>query len=1505
MNQKHLSPSPNRGSHAAPALLAIFIMLVSGSGSPVHAQDCNCGDEVEVRGVPGGNITTITLSTANDTITGNPINVEMVPNQEIEIKIEATWNSPSTQRNTLTPNAATLGSSQAYITFHICGIEYQTHSQGGWGNWTAGDGFPLGLVGAECGSGSLDTDKFRIRITQAASNTANDPTGPGAGAGTGGGDKAGDKAGDKMGSKASGKAGGVDKSSPKMKYHAGTGGGAATQTIVPPGATATIPMGPVGTGSGGTAPFRSAGTLTVHGPITSDLAAAGGVEWNGISEVSDLVTVVQVQESGQTVEKDFVTPTKVFRLRGWNAVTQQAVSIQDATGTLVEEYLPSQYHPDDNVRFPPDESRALWRIEPVDLSSVDVGNGIRFVRTVNGITTTETVLVNNEGSTMMTEADGTQITVTVADGDTADYYMEQVERQTDGVTMASELRTYTHMPWGYEMTERVVDPDHDDHATGDELTYSYGYYIDDSQVDQVRRLRYRKEPDGNWFLYSYSGGNTQVKSPFCSDTVLTVLENDSTAVELTGGSGPGRYILASDEADSEGSFGSVRSKRELYQVGSDTPLATLSSGGSIVADVTGGAGAGGKPVRVITTTTDRTGNDALTSVHIAFAPDLGGSDAWLAGKTVLSSSPSGRATLHTWSRTGGTVTETETEGLADTTGGGDSVAVAGGWYFHVVPSASSCTVTTTGAVGMLQREVQYHTGSDFTPAYTEVSSYDAAGRLTDVSIDNHSIRHYQYPSALVTVASEAGTGTTRTQVDSRGRTVSRTTAAPNGSPIATTWTHSGLTTTMRVNGTVEETTVADTLGRIVSRTDRTGATTTTSYSNNGKEVTETGPGGINNNGATTINTTHADGRPASLTGSAVVSRFYSYSVETAGEQARLATTVNEGTSNSARWTETVVNRDGSTYQVVKPVFGGGSTVSETYAYHPCKDRLASITSTAPHTPNRLFPLDTSSPLQRFGAESVSGLNIGGDTLALNSASDRITRRSQTYAVDGSIVWSLTTEDTFPTPGSATPVTRTTWKSLKPVSCGQGLARTEVTVVPGAGTATRTLTRTTQTFAGKVVVIEDDSATSASPDSTTTYVAGRPVARVLPGATFVESWTYDALGREIRHTDSRGAATTTSYNGDGQIEVVTDAAGQPTTYTYFAATDPAAGRVASVTNPKNKAVSYGYDNLGHVTSVSGDAAYPIIYTYDSYGARATMKTQRASNQTSTTTWIHDPATGLLAKKIYKGQTEQAPAWSYTYFSDGRFETRTSRRGVVTAYDYNGLGDLESVTYSGDNDLTPDLTYSNFDRLGRPGTVTTETGTGNNMVTDTATLSYDSVTGAESITYGEGDSSLPGLAVVARDADTAGRPTGFNVTQGTSTIHHNTLTYDPVLGHLSGVSSDSGSTALSYYPGTSILRQAVTAANSNVVRRETRVMDAAGRITGVHTSAGSDESFTTLATTGYVVDELGRRTSARREDGSTWIYGYNDRSEVTSGSKHLPGTSTPLAAGQQFNLSIIHI
>ena len=1435
-------------SRALPAVLWAAGLLMFGSQSHVRADDCNCGERtVEVRGVRGGTITDIQLSCG--TQSGNPIEVKLLPDKELEITITVTATGPPE------------GCGQAYITFPSCGIQYLTHTAGGnWASdWADGDRFAVTVVNFGESNESADPDRFKIRLTKPDSDTADDLTGAGAGAGSG--------------------AGGTSTSPPTMEYDPQT----EEASIVPPGVSISIPLGPVGLGPDGSAPFRSAGSLAAHGPVAPGLAAPTGFVRNSISEMTGLVTENEVFDGGNLAERHILTPTKAFRMRGWNPSTSQAVAITGATGTVVEEYTAAQY--DDQTESFTGAPRASWWVEPVESSP----EGVRFIREVNGITTVETVLVDNSGSTLVTEAEGTTTTVQIAPGTTADDYTEDVTSVTDSVATISEARTYERMSWGYEMTGRTVDPTPS--QSGDELTYEYGYYDDPDYPISHRRIKYRTEPDGNWALYTYpydANGTAEVMSPFCSETVLN---QDFTAVVSAGQGGSARYILSKETVPMDASVESLETSRELWQVGGESAIAVLAAASSVVEDVTGGTAAGNKDVRITTTSNERASLDYVTDVEIQFSPLQGGNDAWLAGRSLISADSSGRATLHAYQRDGQTdaVIHTETSGLADRTQGQDGVAVADGWYFHVVPSASTQTITTTGSLGVLERTFQYHTGAAFTTAYTESYTYDTAGRLDDVSIGGQSIRGFSYPSPLVTVATEAGAGTTRTELDDRGREVSRTVYTPGGTPLTTTWAYAGLTTTMRVNGRVEETTVTDGLGRAVSRMNGTGATTTTGYTGGGRIVTETGPGGV-----TKINTSHFDGRPLSLTGTGVVARYSSYDVT----DGRLKTTINEAASASDRWTTTIVNRDGSTYQVIKPTFGGTGTVVETNTYHSGTDRLASINSTADHTPTRLFPIDSESLLQRFGAEQVSGLDDGDDTLTLDDDFDRITRTTQTYEVDGGNVYRVTVEDTFPTSSSAAAFTRSRRESLTPAECsdntyGDGLARSEETIVPGSGTSTRTLTRTTQTFAGAVVVEEDDSATTASPDSTTTYVTDRPVSRTLPGATTVESWAYDSLGRETRHTDPRGASTITAYNAVGQVETVTDPAGKRTSYTYHPPNNAAAGMVDTITNPLGKTKIHGYDNLRRVTSVSGTATYPLGYDYDDFGALETLTTWRTAGNGSTaavTTWLHDPSTGLLHKKFYQSQSANDPAWEYSYYADGRVHTRESLEGRVTTYTYNDFGDPATLTYTGDEDLTPDVTYSGHDRLGRPGSVS--------VGGDIATLTYDPISGAESITYAENHSYLPDVAVVADDADAAGRPTGFEVTLDSTPAHANTLAYAADLDHLSSVTSAAGSTVLAWYPGSSILRQATTTAGGNVVRRETRTVDLAGRVTGVHTAAASG----TLAAAGYTVDDLGRRTTARREDGSTWTYGYNDRSEVISGSKRLPGSgNTPgdLAKGLQFD------
>ncbi|RYD30756.1 MAG: hypothetical protein EOP85_23475, partial [Verrucomicrobiaceae bacterium] len=75
-----------------------------------------------------------------------------------------------------------------------------------------------------------------------------------------------------------------------------------------------------------------------------------------------------------------------------------------------------------------------------------------------------------------------------------------------------------------------------------------------------------------------------------------------------------------------------------------------------------------------------------------------------------------------------------------------------------------------------------------------------------------------------------------------------------------------------------------------------------------------------------------------------------------------------------------------------------------------------------------------------------------------------------------------------------------------------------------------------------------------------------------------------------------------------------------------------------------------------------------------------------------------------------------------------------------------------------------------------------------------------------------------------------------------------------------------------------------------------MDLAGRTTGVVTTVPSGGGRAIAASAGYVYNSRGLREKLTREDATSWTYGYNDRSEVTSGVKKLANGN--LAAGQQF-------
>jgi RHS repeat-associated protein len=269
------------------------------------------------------------------------------------------------------------------------------------------------------------------------------------------------------------------------------------------------------------------------------------------------------------------------------------------------------------------------------------------------------------------------------------------------------------------------------------------------------------------------------------------------------------------------------------------------------------------------------------------------------------------------------------------------------------------------------------------------------------------------------------------------------------------------------------------------------------------------------------------------------------------------------------------------------------------------------------------------------------------------------------------------------------------------------------------------------------------------------------------------------------------------------------------------------------------------------------------------------------QTAVTTWVNDPPTGLLVEKKYQGQSSGV---KYTYHNDGKPASRTWRRGnLMTEYEYNSFRDLESITYP---DGTPDVVFSNFDRLGRPGTVT-EGG-------NTTTLAYDPQTGEVATTYAASHGILPGLSVVPKSPD-FGRPGGYTLSQGSTPLDDVAYDYDSV-GRLNAITSGAHQVGYQYYPGTNILRETTHTQAGTDLRVETRHVDLAGRLTGIITTVPNGTGRRTAASAGYLINNRGLRDKLTREDGTSWNYVYNDRREVTIGQKKLANGT--LAAGHNF-------
>jgi len=629
---------------------------------------------------------------------------------------------------------------------------------------------------------------------------------------------------------------------------------------------------------------------------------------------------------------------------------------------------------------------------------------------------------------------------------------------------------------------------------------------------------------------------------------------------------------------------------------------------------------------------------------------------------------------------------------------------------YLVTNKSTLQVTLRNAEARIVRiETYVWTGSGWslTPVVYENYTYDWNGRIKQREASNGALHTYTWSGEQKETETDA-TGVKLTyHYDAARRVdyVEKESGGPLAYPQRTTFTYNAtgqvLTQTLSAPGgsseTIQTTRVYDNAGRLTSidpPSSKVGATTI-SYDPVNRKRTVTAP-----DGGTKVEETQIDGRLLSNTGSAVVSQFYTYGVETDG---RRYMQVNSGTSGSVRWTKAWVDWLGRPVKTERPGFSRSSQINfvEQSFYDDVTigpGRLYKTTRTG-YAPTR-FAYDD------LGRVVRSGLDIGDNGLSLAST-DRISDTDTAYEQISNLWWLTTTNKIYPTANSATAVT--TGVSRTRLTGFTGSVQSESQVTDGEGNRTTTtvsVNRSTKT-------VTTSTTSDGLSNSTTTTTVNGLADKSIGYDGLINELEYDTLGRPWKSIDSRNKTTTTAYyTGTALVETVTD----PASVVIQTNDYDTNGRLAWAQNAGGHKVRYAYNTRGQMTHQWGAGAYPLAYGYDpTYGDHTTLSTYRGGSNwdasswpasttgpADTTTWTYDGASGLLWRKT----DETAKYVSYNYNSRGQVWVRTWARGVTTTYGYDdNTGELTGQDYS---DTTPDVTFA-YNRLGQLDSATDHTGT----------------------------------------------------------------------------------------------------------------------------------------------------------------------------------------------------
>ena len=1048
------------------------------------------------------------------------------------------------------------------------------------------------------------------------------------------------------------------------------------------------------------------------------------------------------------------------------------------------------------------------------------------------------------------------------------------EDDVNQTVVSVRTKTYQTFPWGEELVQVVEDPD------SAALTTTYTYYENTHFSEEYRygSLQSVTYPDGSWEKYDYDEffNLHSIMRPW-KDLSMATATPANSHMTIYGYSNSDNGEFASHsfprvEFDTEVQIAGVtvqktRLNRSIVTVDPEPIIATAEASYK-------SSNEEGEPVDLITQT-------VTNRYHYVASP-------FLANRVESIVYPDGRKDSFTYEK--GNYVPNADPALAQFIPDANGLAQRETLVHGTTAAPNGIAFKTTKTTSVLDQfgnrvleETYVYNGSTYERIEWAVNTYDDRAHLTTTRDSKGQLVTAVWTNDKKTSEIDAkGIETTYTY-DELNRVKTQTKkgiAAAGGFPAQDDVTtqfnydaegHAIVTTISSPSLSLSTEMEYDKAGRLRRSKDRAGLNTTYNYPNGGRTTAITRPGG-----ATETKDNYLDGQTKSITGSAVVARYFDYGVNADGTEYTQEFTGNAGLS-SPRWTKTTTDWVRRTVSVEKPSFTG-TNVIEGSIYNSL-DQLQKQTVMAGITrvvADKLFEYDELGNQIRAGSD----VDLNG-TLTLVST-DRISEADVVYEKVGNDWFRVTTSRTYLADNNSTPTVQSQRQRLNNFSLnGTDQAISEFSTTDLAGQITIT-TSTVDRAAKKQATVVDTPDSNVNAVSIT--VNGRLQSSLPNTPQSATTYLYDSLGRVISVTDPRKGTTTRAYSTTtGQLTSTNDGAGD-TLYEYYPAGHVSAGMLKAQTNDAGKKTYFNYNSRGQVVQTWGDTTYPVENTYDSYGQRTELHTFRggqnwtASVWPSTTTgatdvtkWIYHEATGLVTQK--QDATLKGPV--YTYDELGRLKTRLWARGITCTYGYDAnTGELRTVTYS---DSTPAVSFT-YDRGGRQSNIIDAAGSQVRTFTTTDELQTEQITGglldSVSITVGY-DSFL--------------RRNFLQTSQGANTLSSQTYGYDSS-SRLQTITSGSQTATYVYYPNSGLLNTTTFTGGANIAR----TYDSVGRLENITTAPASDvaQSYT------FITNDLHQRTRVTREDGSYWAYTYNDRGELTDGKKYWSDNSIVWGAQTEF-------